>query len=40
LLDDLAAKFLESRENGNEHSAVAEYGHYFLGSPAGSVAAV
>src|SRR5438128_8387689 len=32
LLDDLAAKFLESHENGNERSAVADYGHYFLGS--------
>src|SRR5882724_4993667 len=32
LLDDLAAKFLESHEKSNERSAVAEYGHYFLGS--------
>ncbi len=32
LLEDLAAKFLESHEDGNERSAVAEYGHYFLGS--------
>ena len=32
LLDDLSAKFLESHEEGNERSAVAEYGHYFLGS--------
>ena len=32
LIDDLAAKFLESHEAGNERSAVAEYGHYFLGS--------
>jgi hypothetical protein len=32
LLDDLAAKFLESHDVGNERSAVAEYGHYFLGS--------
>jgi len=32
LLDDLAAKFLESHEEGNERSAVADYGHYFLGS--------
>jgi hypothetical protein len=32
LLNDLAAKFLESHEKGNERSAVAEYGHYFLGS--------
>jgi hypothetical protein len=32
LIDDLSAKFLESHEEGNERSAVAEYGHYFLGS--------
>lgn len=32
LVDDLSAKFLESHEEGNERSAVAEYGHYFLGS--------
>jgi len=32
LLDDLAAKFLESHEESNERSAVAEYSHYFLGS--------
>jgi hypothetical protein len=32
LIDDLAAKFLESHEVGNERSAVADYGHYFLGS--------
>src|SRR5437762_2040282 len=32
LIDDLADKFLESYEDGNERSAVAEYGHYFLGS--------
>jgi hypothetical protein len=32
LIDDLAAKFLESHEEGDERSAVAEYGHYFLGS--------
>ncbi|MDA8349360.1 MAG: DUF262 domain-containing protein [Pseudomonadota bacterium] len=32
LIDDLAAKFLESHEEGNERSAVSEYGHYFLGS--------
>ncbi len=32
LIDDLAAKFLESHEDGNERSAVADYGHYFLGS--------
>jgi uncharacterized protein with ParB-like and HNH nuclease domain len=32
LLDDFAAKFLETHEEGNERSAVADYGHYFLGS--------
>jgi hypothetical protein len=32
LIDDLADKFLESHEEKNERSAVAEYGHYFLGS--------
>lgn len=32
LIEDLAAKFLESHEEGNERSAVADYGHYFLGS--------
>lgn len=32
LLDDLAEKFLESHDEGNGRSAVAEYGHYFLGS--------
>ncbi len=32
LLDDLADKFLDSHEEGNERSAVADYGHYFLGS--------
>jgi hypothetical protein len=32
LVDDLSAKFLESYEPGHERSAVAEYGHYFLGS--------
>src|SRR5256885_17252027 len=32
LMDDLTAKFLESHEQGNERSAVADYGHYFLGS--------
>ncbi len=32
LIDDLAEKFLESHEAGNERSAVEEYGHYFLGS--------
>jgi len=32
LIDDLTGKFRESHEEGNERSAVAEYGHYFLGS--------
>jgi hypothetical protein len=32
LIEDLTAKFLESHEEGNERTAVAEYGHYFLGS--------
>lgn len=32
LIDDLAVKFLESYEEGHERSAVADYGHYFLGS--------
>ena len=32
LVDDLASKFLENHEEGNERSDVAEYGHYFLGS--------
>lgn len=32
LLEDLVDKFLESHEPKNERSAVAEYGHYFLGS--------
>src|SRR5205823_10278955 len=32
LIDDLANKFLESYEPGHERSAVAEYGHYFVGS--------
>ena len=32
LLDDLATKFLESHEEGNDRSAVASYNHYFLGS--------
>src|SRR6266566_8625617 len=32
LIDDLAGKFQESHEDGNDRSAVAEYGHYFLGS--------
>lgn len=32
LIDDLANKFFESHEEGNDRSDVAEYGHYFLGS--------
>ena len=32
LLEDLADKFLESHETGNERAAVQHYGHYFLGS--------
>lgn len=32
LIDDLAEKFLESHQPGNERSAVEQYGHYFLGS--------
>ena len=32
LMADLASKFLESHEEGNERGAVEEYGHYFLGS--------
>lgn len=32
LLADLADKFLDSHQEGNERSAVADYGHYFLGS--------
>ena len=32
LIDDLAAKFLESHEPANDRNAVADYGHYFLGS--------
>lgn len=31
-LEDLAAKFSESHEEGGERSAVADYNHYFLGS--------
>ena len=31
LVQDLAVKFLESHDEGSERSAVAEYGHYFLG---------
>jgi len=32
LMEDLAAKFLDSYAEGQERSAVAGYGHYFLGS--------
>ena len=32
LIDDLRGKVLESYEDGDERSAVGEYGHYFLGS--------
>lgn len=32
LIDDLATKFLESHEEGNDRNAVASYAHYFLGS--------
>src|SRR6266705_2089633 len=32
LLEDLAAKFLDSYEASHERNAVADYGHYFLGS--------
>ena len=32
LIDDLSAKFLESYEPGHERAAVADYGHYFVGS--------
>jgi len=32
LIDDLAEKFLDSYESGDERSAVEDYGHYFLGS--------
>ena len=32
LIDDLADKFLGSYEKGHERTAVADYGHYFLGS--------
>jgi uncharacterized protein with ParB-like and HNH nuclease domain len=31
LINDLHAKFWESHEQGNERSAVGDYGHYFLG---------
>ena len=32
LIEDLAEKFIESHEAGNERGAVEQYGHYFLGS--------
>lgn len=32
LLQDLAAKFLERHEDGNEREAITSYAHYFLGS--------
>lgn len=32
LIKDLSEKFLDSHEEGNERSAVEQYGHYFLGS--------
>lgn len=32
LINDLADKFLESYEDAHERTAVADYGHYFLGS--------
>jgi uncharacterized protein with ParB-like and HNH nuclease domain len=32
LIDDLVGKFNESYEDGDERNAVADYGHYFLGS--------
>jgi hypothetical protein len=32
LINDLTDKFGESHEEGNERSAVGDYGHYFLGS--------
>jgi len=32
LLDDLTASFVDSHTEGDERSAVADYGHYFLGS--------
>ena len=32
LMEDLAGKFLESHDPGNDRSAVEYYGHYFLGS--------
>lgn len=32
LIEDFAGKLLESHEDGNERSAVASYGYYFLRS--------
>ena len=32
LIDDLTEKFLDDHEEGNDRSAVEQYGHYFLGS--------
>lgn len=32
LIDDLSGRFLANHEPGNDRGAVAEYGHYFLGS--------
>ncbi len=32
LIDDLTSRFLEDHEDGNPREAVAQYGHYFLGS--------
>jgi hypothetical protein len=32
LIDDLSGKFRDDHEDGNERTAVGEYGHYFLGS--------
>jgi hypothetical protein len=32
IIEDLTSKFLENFEEGDERSAVADYGHYFLGS--------
>ncbi|MBF2755661.1 MAG: DUF262 domain-containing protein [Gammaproteobacteria bacterium AqS3] len=31
LIDDLSEKFIDSHKEGNERTAVAKYGHYFLG---------
>ena len=32
LLDDLTERFLEDHDDANPRGAVADYGHYFLGS--------